>query len=313
VTKGRPLREIGTVPTEKNARDLEDHLLTRQIATKVVEGKNGWSIWIRDEDRVPQAAEELRAFLKNPDDPLYHSSRETARSIKKTKAKTDKEYQKKVRDLRDNWEGPSWRRLPATSALVFACIVVAFLTHLGEGDTATRRAIVFSIVDYTFVVSDEGNVTARVVSHGLDEIREGEIWRLVTPIFLHIGPLHLLFNMSALIFFGGKIEYEKGKAKFLLLVLVAAIVSNCAQYLYNSYGQTPAEFGGMSGVIYALFGYMWIKGETRPEEHLGVSQNNILMMLGWFLLCMTGRIGPIANAAHGAGLIVGLLIGATRF
>jgi GlpG protein len=307
------LREIGTVPSEKHARTLEDHLLAQKIATKMVEGKNGWVVWVRDEDRVPQATEELRAFLENPDDSRYLSSRESAREIKKAKDRADREYRKRFRNLRDDWEGSAWRRRPATSALIVASVVVAVFTHLGNAfESPVFRALLFSDYSVVFVEFTDG-VIPELQFHGLDDISRGQIWRLVTPIFLHFGPLHLVCNMSALWYFGRQIEYEKRKWKFLLLVLIAAIASNFGQYLYDVYAERLTAFGGMSGVCYALFGYVWMKGATRPEERLGVSSNNVFMMMGWFVLCMTGRVGPIANAAHAAGLMVGFLLGATRF
>jgi GlpG protein len=307
------LREIGTVPSEKHARTLEDHLLAQKIATKMVAGNDGWVVWVRDEDRVPQAKEELRAFLENPDDSRYESSRESAVEIKKAKERADREYRKRFRNLRDNWEGSAWQRFPATTGLIAACIVVAVLTRLGsDHNSAVERALLFS--DYDIVLVEfQDRTLPELKFHGLDDIRRGQIWRLVTPIFIHYGPLHLFCNMSFLWYFGRKIEYEKGKWRFLLLVLISAIASNCGQYLFDAYSERLTAFGGMSGVGFALFGYVWMKSATRPEEHLGVSQNNVFIIMGWFVLCTTGAVGPIANAAHAVGLLVGFLIGATRF
>jgi len=307
------LREIGTVPSEKHARTLEDHLLAQKIATKMVEGKNGWVVWVRDEDSVPQAKEELRAFLENPDDSRYLSSHESAREIKKAKDRADREYRKRFRNLRDDWEGSAWRRFPATTALIVICVVVAVFTHLGSNfESPVFRTLLFS--DYSVVLVEfKDAVIPELKFHGLDDISRGQIWRLVTPIFLHFGPVHLVFNMSALWYFGRKVEYEKRKWKFLLFVLITAVASNFGQYVYDANAEKLTAFGGMSGVVYALFGYVWMKSATRPEERLGISSNNVFMMMGWFVLCMTGALGNIANAAHAAGLMVGFLIGATRF
>ena len=54
---------------------------------------------------------------------------------------------------------------------------------------------------------------------------------------------------------------------------------------------------GMSGVIYALFGYVWMKGMYQPEQRMGVHPNTVNLMLIWLVVCMTGVIGPIGNAA----------------
>jgi GlpG protein len=146
---------------------------------------------------------------------------------------------------------------------------------------------------------------ARVAETGkpLVAIRRGQVWRLVTPIFLHFGILHLVFNMFWLRDLGGMIELRRGTWRLALIVLAAAVIPNLAQYFWAG-----PFFGGMSGVVYALFGYVWIKGRYEPHLGLGVSQETAFIMLAWLVLCMTGWVGDIANAAHVAGLVVGVVI-----
>ena len=72
-------------------------------------------------------------------------------------------------------------------------------------------------------------------------------------------------------------------------------------------GGAPA-FGGMSGVVYGLFGYVWIKSTFCPEPGFATSQGTVIILLGWLFLCMTGAIGPIANIAHVVGLVVGMAV-----
>ena len=75
----------------------------------------------------------------------------------------------------------------------------------------------------------------------------------------------------------------------------------------------PHLFEGFSGVIYALFGYIWMKGLYQPEQGMFLHPNSITIMLLWLVLCMTGVLGPIGNAAHFVGLIVGVAFGVFRF
>ncbi len=96
-------------------------------------------------------------------------------------------------------------------------------------------------------------------------------------------------------------------------MLVSAIASNVGECLIELQSRDVVWFGGMSGVGYALFGYLWMKGCAHPEEHLWVNYNTDVKMVVWFLLCFTGMLGPIANAAHGVGLVVGMIFGLTRF
>jgi rhomboid protease GlpG len=143
----------------------------------------------------------------------------------------------------------------------------------------------------------------------------GEVWRLVTPIFMHFGlqgiPIfHLLFNMGWLLALGTMIEVRRGSLRLALVVLVASIVSNVAEYLFmDRYLEKYYIFGGMSGVVYGLFGYVWMKSLYEPEQGMILNPNSVSIMLIWLVLCMTGVLGPIANAAHVGGLIVGIILG----
>jgi GlpG protein len=301
------VREIGIVAQEKEAKVLADYLLSQQITSKVMPAKDGWSIWVHDEDRVPQAVEAFRAFREEPNAERFVAARSTARAVKKAMEKAKKEHEKKSLDFRDRWEGSAWGKYPLTLVMIIISIGVSLATGMGKDDySPTFHALIFSDFDPSLP-------PGQWATQGLADIAKGQVWRLVTPIFIHFGPFHLVFNMLFLRSFGGMIEFRKGTLRFLILVLVSAIASNVCQYLTQSRGTDMVVFGGMSGVGYALFGYLWAKGYTHPEERLGVNQSIIIQMVVWFIVCASGQIGPIANTAHGVGLMVGLLFGLTRF
>lgn len=131
-------------------------------------------------------------------------------------------------------------------------------------------------------------------------LRGGQAWRLFTPMFLHFSWAHLLFNMFGLYELGGILERRYGAGRFLLLVAGLALVSNVAQYV----GAGPA-FGGMSGVIFGLFGYVWVQGRLNPAGFGYVlAPQAIVATMIWFALCFTGFF-PIANYAHAGGLLAG--------
>jgi membrane associated rhomboid family serine protease len=158
----------------------------------------------------------------------------------------------------------------------------------------------------TAVLTGLGNQRELVVPFLLNwhELFQGQLWRLITPIFLHFGLLHLLFNMMWLWELGRVIEWRFGWPKLLLLVLVAGMISNLAELAWSG-----PLFGGMSGVVYALLTYLWMQGRFNPWSGLYVPQPILAMMLAWFFLCWTGLLGPVANMAHTGGLVIGAVWG----
>jgi GlpG protein len=68
-------------------------------------------------------------------------------------------------------------------------------------------------------------------------------------------------------------------------------------------------FGGMSGVVYGLVGYVWMKGKYDPAAGLFLHPWTVIMVILWFFVCLTGYVGTIANAAHAAGLVLGVAWG----
>ncbi|MGZ3788680.1 MAG: rhomboid family intramembrane serine protease [Bacteriovorax sp.] len=134
------------------------------------------------------------------------------------------------------------------------------------------------------------------------EVLNGQIWRLITPIFLHMNFLHILFNMLWFKDLGYLIEYNFGKNFLIPFVLLSGLVSNVCQYLVSG-----PEFGGMSGVLYAMLGFIWVYKKLHTDFEYSLPRFDIGMMIGWFFLCLTGALGPIANTAHGTGLVAGIM------
>lgn len=139
---------------------------------------------------------------------------------------------------------------------------------------------------------------------GISEIMNGQIWRLVTPIFIHFHIFHIVFNMLWLWDLGGTVERIQGSRILLMIVLISGILSNVGQHLF-----TGPLFGGMSGVVYALLGYVWMQGLFNPRFYASLNKAIVVMMLVWFVICWVGIIGNIANIAHTVGLVVGIVWG----
>lgn len=144
-----------------------------------------------------------------------------------------------------------------------------------------------------------------------DGLEAGQFWRMLTPIFLHFGVLHIVFNMLWFWEFGRRIEGRLGSAFFATLVFVLGVGSNTIQSLFSK----GAIFGGMSGVIYGLLGFCWLWDRVNPKAHFNLPPGIVGFMLIWLVLCVSGVVsavgfGDIANAAHVSGLINGALLGA---
>jgi len=139
----------------------------------------------------------------------------------------------------------------------------------------------------------------------------GQIWRLLTPAFLHFGFFHLLFNSLWMWDLGRRLELGLGWKQYLWFVLVTAVAANVAQFWWGG----PALFGGMSGVVYALVGFIWLRQYFDSSPVFAVPKSIIAFMLVWLVLCMTGVVdyfiaGSVANAAHVGGLVAGMIWGA---
>jgi GlpG protein len=146
-------------------------------------------------------------------------------------------------------------------------------------------------------------------------IARGQLWRLVTPIFLHFGILHLVFNLYMFWRFAGQIEDVRGATKLATIVLVTAILSNIGQAI-----AVGPNFGGLSGVVYGLLGYLWMRVRQGNSEGYQLPTFTLVVLLAFFVLCIArqepnlGRfltaIPPnVANVAHGVGLIAGVGLG----
>jgi GlpG protein len=110
--------------------------------------------------------------------------------------------------------------------------------------------------------------------------------------------------MMWLVQFGRFIESRYGGAKLLALIMVIGVGSNLAEYLWKS-----PYFGGMSGVNYGLFGFLWMKGKFGRDQSCEMQPQTVQLMLMWMVLCYTDMLGPVANAAHTVGLLIGALLG----
>ena len=315
------MRELGSLSTSHDAQVLVDYLLTQKIPAVVRTDEGQAVVWVRDEDDLERAKLIWSDFRSEPKASKYRAASKPAQELRKLKEKVDKAYAAKYKDEHDFWGRPHPQQVPFTIVFTVLSIIATVWTNF---DTNRPRLLQLTFTDQEAIVLRgqqlvNPDVVSKVKAQQLEALQRGELWRLVTPIFLHFSVAHLVFNMYAFYSLGGLIERRRGSLWFILFVLLTGMVSNVIQFflphLFDLYQADhtvigASLFGGMSGVCYALFGYLVSKTVYAPEPGLLLPKDTIVIMLLWLVLCMTGRLGNIANTAHVAGLIIGGIIGA---
>lgn len=290
------MRQIGTITTESHARIFRAYLLTRGIHADVEQNRdNHWAVWVHEETRINEGREELERFLANPKDPIYSSAADTGRKIEKAEERENREYRQRQSDLRLKWHMSQMRGGPLSLALIVISVGVTILMNVPDIGHQVRSALSIMALHFT------GNQVAYSIVP-LAEVRQGQIWRLLTPIFLHVGFMHILFNMLWLKLLAGAMEAVEGTWRLAVYVIVFGIISNLAQFFLSG-----PYFGGMSGVNYGLFAYVWLVGKETGDNRYYIDNFNIGLMLFWFFACLFGIIPNVANGAHAAGLILGVI------
>jgi GlpG protein len=153
------------------------------------------------------------------------------------------------------------------------------------------------------------------------KIKEGEVLRLFTPVFLHGSILHILFNMLWIFVLMKQIEAKLGILKTGALALILAMISNTCQYLVSG-----PFFVGASGIIVGLAAFIWIRQKKAPWEGYIFSKTLIVFLMVYVLSLVILSMGivvfnisnhknlafGIANTAHVAGGLCGLFLGLTK-
>lgn len=140
-------------------------------------------------------------------------------------------------------------------------------------------------------------------------IAQGEYWRLISPIFIHGGFAHMLFNSFSLVLFGPALEQLLGRTKFILLYLTTGLAANIATLALEPLTYTHV---GSSGAIFGLFGF-YIAIITFRKAMLSKENSQTIMTIAVIGIVMTFVQSNINITAHIFGLIAGFLIGAAIF
>ncbi len=289
------MRPIGQLETEEQARTFADYLFVRDLDAEVEASQTGgWTLWVVDEERVDEGKALLSRFRSMPDAEEFYQATEVAEKRRRGERKEAREIAKKLkRPGAFPWVLGGGG---LTLILLVLSVAAALVTQLGANESWTRA---LQISASPFRPTDPMQVW-----NSLLEIRHGQVWRLITPIFLHFGIFHLLFNLLWLRDFGAILERRTGTLHFAGGVVLIAVLSNLAQYIVGGAG-----FGGMSGVVYGLFGYLWMRGKVDASYTGLLSPMTATILLVYLGLGLFGLFPHIANTAHIAGLLTGMALG----
>lgn len=190
------------------------------------------------------------------------------------------------------------QRVPMTALVVVAAVMVFLLQSVWGMQVESLLAIVP-------ITSIEGQWWAGALVQ--DTLLSGQWWRLLTPVFMHFGMMHLTFNLVWIWVFGRQVEWIDGAWRWLAFIVLWGVVSNVTQYACGS-----AWFGGLSGIVYGVMGYVWWNARYNARSGYQIPPWLLSLSLVWVLLGMlpipeSWGWPQMGNGAHLGGLVIGVI------
>ena len=263
---------VTTIANPRLAQAFIDYMATYQVQlTAQVNQERQVELWLADDKHLEQVNHELSIFLLDPLNPRYQAA-----SWQTGELNSQFNYRNYLTlEYLKNQSGP------LTIGILVLCILIYIWMQI-SGD--------YNVMTYLAWPS---------------ESQQMELWRWFTPAFLHFSISHIAFNLVLWWYLAGQVERQLGFGKLLTITLVAALFSNWGQSIFSG-----PNFGGISGVVYALVAYVWFTGERQPEKGIYAPRGLMGISILWLFLGYFSILGDqIANAAHTSGLIIGLLMG----
>ncbi|CCG88901.1 rhomboid family intramembrane serine protease GlpG [Erwinia piriflorinigrans] len=249
------------------AQAFVDYMSTRGIRLRI-ERDDGYTLWLDDESQLSVVENELNQFIRDPNHARYQAASWHSGT-------TDSGIHYQHTSLLANLRG---RAGPLSLSVIAACVLVFILMQV-MGDQA-----VMSLLSWP------------------DETQHYQLWRWFSHALLHFSLLHIMFNLMWFWYLGGALEKRLGSGKLFVIMLISALLSGWMQAKFSG-----VLFGGLSGVVYALMGYSWLRGERDPDSGIFLPRGLMAFAVLWLLVGYFGWFGlSIANAAHVTGLLVGL-------
>ncbi len=278
------------VDAGKDLRPLLAALASRGVRFRVNEESGAQVIWVQSENDAAQAKalfeqwQQLEASGKLPEIGTMNTGKLTDHFPM------------------EHYAADMWRaclQAPVTALLIAAALVVAAIS--GLGNNLDSVAFMF----YPALQPVGGSGFSSVLSMLGDISGPTEFLRTLAPALLHFGAMHLIFNILWLWQFGRMIEANQSSLVYFLVLLFTAFVSNTAQYVWSM----TSNFGGLSGVVYGLLGYIWMWQVILPQSRLRLPPAMIGFLLAALVLMEVFASSWIASEAHAGGLIAGMFAG----
>ncbi|KAB7894916.1 rhomboid family intramembrane serine protease GlpG [Rouxiella sp. S1S-2] len=265
------MTRVFSLTNPRIAQAFVDYMATRGVQLQVKQDGQEVQIWLEDESRLEEVEAELAIFIKDPLNSRYQAASWSAGN---TQTKLTYEHY-------SYWQRIRSQAGPLTMAVMVICIVVYIIQQI-YGDQLVMQWLAWPVDSSQYV----------------------ELWRWFTPAFLHFSLMHILFNVMWWWYLGGPVEKRLGSGKLFTIALISALLSGWGQSIFSG-----IYFGGLSGVVYALMGYVWLTGELKPESQLSLPRGLMVFAIAWLVLGYFNVMGlAIANAAHVFGLVVGLIM-----
>lgn len=181
-----------------------------------------------------------------------------------------------------------------------------------EGYYITPILVDLNVAIFVLMVLSGANImlpdTQHLISWGANSrflTLDHQWWRLITNCFVHIGIIHLVFNMYALLYIGLLLEPQLGRARFGTAYLLTGIMASLTSLYWHPFTLSA----GASGAIFGMYGVFLALLTTNLIDK--VSRGALLASIGIFVgyNLLYGTKSGVDNAAHVGGLISGILIG----
>lgn len=137
----------------------------------------------------------------------------------------------------------------------------SLLANLRERAGPLSLLVIAACVLVFILMQVLGDQTVMSLLSWPDETQHYQLWRWFSHALLHFSLLHILFNLMWFWYLGGALEKRLGAGKLFVIMLISALLSGWMQAKFSG-----LLFGGLSGVVYALMGYSWLRGERDPDS-----------------------------------------------